>query len=70
VSSFRQFAINTNPIPAIAIDIKIASLDSPAILKPEYHLWIQSQISWFDTVDQRPRHPNENPDIGNLRVQY
>jgi hypothetical protein len=48
---------------AITIDVTIASLDDPAMLKPEYHIWTQSQISWFDTVDQLSRHQDAGPDI-------
>jgi len=47
---------------AITVDITMVSLDTPAILKPKYHIWTQSQISWFDTVDQLPRHQNTDPD--------
>ncbi len=48
---------------ATTIDVTIASLDDPVMLKPEYHIWTQSQISWFDTVDQLPRHQDAGPDL-------
>lgn len=45
------------------VDITIASLDAPVLLKPEYHIWAQSQISWFDTVDHLPRYQDAGPDF-------
>ncbi len=47
---------------AISVDVTIASLDAPTMLKPEYHIWTQSQIAWFDTVDQLSRHWDAGPD--------
>jgi len=47
---------------ATTVDINIASLDDPASLKPEYHIWTGSRIPWFDTTDDLPRFEGEGPD--------
>jgi len=38
------------------IDFAIASLDDPSPLAPNFHIWTQSQIPWFDVCDDAPRH--------------
>lgn len=38
------------------IDITIASLADPAAVAPEYHIWRESRIPWFETADALPRH--------------
>ncbi len=47
---------------ATTVDVNIASLDDPASLKPEYHIWTVSRIPWFDTTDDLPRYEGEWPD--------
>ena len=44
------------------VDVNIASLDEPEALEPEYHIWTQSRIRWFDTADDLPRHSDAGPD--------
>lgn len=41
------------------IDLTAASLDDPAALRPEYHIWTSSRLPWFDTADSLPRHKDE-----------
>ena len=36
------------------VDLNIASLDDPALIGPQYHIWVSSKISWFDTRDDLP----------------
>lgn len=44
------------------VDVSIGSLDDPAAVAPSLHLWTESRIAWFDTVDHLPRYPtNERP---------
>jgi hypothetical protein len=43
-------------------DVTLASLDDPAQLAPEYHIWTTSRIAWFDIADSLPRHPDGGPD--------
>ncbi len=44
------------------VDFNVASLDQPAVLSPEYHIWTESRIPWFETADALPRYPDAGPD--------
>jgi hypothetical protein len=44
------------------IDVNIASLDDPASIEPEYHIWIDSRVPWLHIEDDLPRYPDEGPD--------
>ena len=44
------------------VDFNVASLDRPAALSPQYHIWTESRIPWFETADALPRHRDEGPD--------
>lgn len=44
------------------VDVTIASLDAPATVAPEYHIWRMSRLPWFDTADALPRHDDAGPD--------
>jgi hypothetical protein len=46
------------------VDITLASLDDPEALRPEYHIWTDSQLHWFDVADHLPRYPDDGPDVG------
>jgi hypothetical protein len=53
--AFRELA-------APRIDVNIGTLDEPERCPPEYHIFTDSRISWFDTVDDLPRHADAGPD--------
>jgi hypothetical protein len=38
------------------IDFTIATLDSPDDVRPSFHIWTRSRISWFEIGDDAPRH--------------
>ncbi len=38
------------------IGVNAATLDNPAQVKPDLHIWTESDIGWFDTTDDAPRH--------------
>lgn len=38
------------------VDFTIATLDEPTLLAPAFHVWRESRIGWFDTIDALPRH--------------
>jgi hypothetical protein len=38
------------------VEINVGTFDDPEIVTPEYHIWCDSQVSWFDTVDGLPRY--------------
>jgi hypothetical protein len=48
------------------IDFAIATLDYPAAVKPEFHIWNESRIGWFDTADRTPRHARFRPETVGL----
>ena len=54
--AFRSTADETR------VDVNLASLDDPTALAPQYHIWTDSRIAWFDTADDLPRYPDEGPD--------
>jgi hypothetical protein len=44
------------------IDVNIASFDDPGEIEPQYHIWIESRIPWFEIDDKLPRYAGEGPD--------
>ena len=38
------------------IDVTAASLDDPALAKPQCHVWTERRIPWFQIGDDLPRH--------------
>ncbi len=42
------------------VEINVGTFDDPEIVAPEYHVWCESQVSWFDTADELPRHPRSS----------
>ena len=38
------------------LDVTLASLDNPEALRPSYHIWTASRISWFEIADDLPRY--------------
>jgi Uncharacterized conserved protein len=41
------------------VEIPLTSLDRAAEIAPEYHIWTESRLPWFDTADHLPRRPQE-----------
>lgn len=48
------------------IDFTLATLDEPSRVAPEFHIWTERQISWFDTDDLLPRHQRSRPSTPGL----
>lgn len=44
-------------------DINLITLDDPTRLAPQYHIWTDSRVSWFDTSDTLPRYRDQGPDV-------
>jgi len=42
--------------PAATVSVNTATLDEPALVPPEFHIWTESRIGWFETADALPRH--------------
>lgn len=39
------------------VELNLGTLDDPAAVSPQYHIWCASRIPWFDTADSLPRYP-------------
>ena len=46
---------------AKTVDVNVGSLQDPSVVSPEYHIWYDSRIPWFDTADDLPRYPESGP---------
>lgn len=46
---------------AVTVDVNTASLDDPAAISPQFHIWCDSQISWLHLQDDLPRYPQSKP---------
>ncbi len=44
------------------VDINSCTADRPEALVPEYHIFCDSRMSWFETNDELPRHGDAGPD--------
>jgi hypothetical protein len=47
-----QLALRDEPD---CLDVTLASLDHPEAVRPSYHIWTTSRISWFEIADDLPR---------------
>lgn len=47
--------------PCETVDVNVGSLDDPSTVSPEYHIWCQSRVSWFETADQLPEYQQGKP---------
>jgi hypothetical protein len=48
------------------VDVNIASFDEPAQVEPQYHIWVESKIPWFEIEDDLQRYEDEGPDSPTL----
>ncbi|ARR55469.1 glutathione-dependent formaldehyde-activating protein [Rhizorhabdus wittichii DC-6] len=55
-----SLAMRVDRAPGL-IDVTMATLDDPTWLPPAFHIWRESRIGWFDTIDALPRHERERP---------
>lgn len=39
------------------LDVALATLDDPASLQPEFHVWVSHKPSWVRLNDDLPQHP-------------
>ena len=44
------------------VDVNFVTLDDPEAIKPQYHIWTSSRISWFDTADDLTRYEDDGPE--------
>lgn len=43
------------------IDFTVVTLDESLDLPPNFHIWRESRVGWFDTIDALPRHERSRP---------
>ncbi|MGH8453612.1 MAG: GFA family protein [Nevskiales bacterium] len=56
-----QIAFRRSSSPK-AVDVTLASLDDQSLVAPQYHIWRQSKVAWFETTDSLPRYEDSGPD--------
>ena len=44
------------------IEVFIGTTDDPNALVPQFHIWMDERIDWYDIVDQLPRYHGWNHD--------
>ena len=67
--AFRQFCANCGTQLTFqflrspdSIDVTLASLDEPAAIRPEDHIWTKRQIAWIKLDDGLPRFAKSRPE--------
>ena len=45
------------PVLDDRVQVALGSLDRPGDVKPDDHVWTQSQLPWLEIVDDAPRYP-------------
>jgi hypothetical protein len=45
------------------LDVTACSLDDPAAVAPEDHIWTQQQVAWVRVADGLPRHATTRPPV-------
>lgn len=49
------------PVGGKTVEINTGTLDDPAAVRPEYHIWCDSRVAWFETDDDLRRYPESAP---------
>jgi hypothetical protein len=54
---YGEFLAPTHPLARNGryFSIRVGTFDEPERLRPLIHQWIESKLSWFDTMDDLPR---------------
>jgi hypothetical protein len=47
---------------ARTVDVNVGSLDDPGGVSPEFHIWCESRIEWFDTKVELPHYQRSRDD--------
>ena len=48
------------------VDFTVVTLDRPDAVRPQFHIFWSSKVSWFDPGDDLPRHAQFRPDTRGL----
>lgn len=51
------------------VDVNLVTLDHPEQIAPQYHIWTDSRIAWFDTADTLPRYADQEIDSRQHRAR-
>ena len=51
------------------IDFTLATLDTPEVVRPGFHIWTERQVEWFDTCDDLPRFERFRPNTRGLEEE-
>jgi hypothetical protein len=62
-----QIAFRDTRMPE-RIDLNVGSLDDPAVIEPEYHIWVESRMPWLEITDELPRYADDGPDAATPRT--
>lgn len=46
-----------NDARATEVDVTLASLDEPALLAPQMHVWVEDKLPWVSIADSLPQYP-------------
>jgi hypothetical protein len=60
-----QIAMHVDHQPD-TIDFTIASLDTPGVVRPTFHIFFAERVSWFDARDTFPRYDAFRPNTRGL----
>ena len=55
-----QLTFSADFLPGL-VDVTVGSMDDPASLSPQMHIWESRRVSWLATSDQWPRHAELPP---------
>ena len=44
------------------IGVPLATLDDPAAISPDQHIWVEGKLPWVRIDDGLPQHPQASPD--------
>lgn len=54
--------VTLEPLDGDRLGFPLASLDDPAALHPEMHIWVASRVPWIVLDDGLPQYPEASPE--------
>ncbi len=51
------------------IEVNLGCLDNPNAIRPEFHIFTSTQVSWCEIDDGLPRHAENAPELDKLWVE-
>ncbi|MEX1152545.1 GFA family protein [Parvibaculum sp.] len=65
---FRHFCpacgtrLTLEPLDGPRLGVPLATLDNPAAIHPEMHIWVSSRVPWLALDDGLPQHAEGSPE--------